>query len=163
MKKEELKYSMEDTLETAKEMLLKDGKLVPMAFMQHEDNIDIIALSFRDSYEKNRQLSLLRDIVRKKNAGAVFLLTESWYVTTDSHHLTMEPSKDPKRKECIMIIGECEDANLSIIQLFDRDNGKIVFGEKVDIGETISPKFHFGIKDGKKKNKKQNEDLRDLN
>lgn len=163
MKKEELKVRMEDILETAKMVLEKDGKLVPMAFMKHNDNVDVIPLSFRDNDEKNRQLSTLRDTVKKKNADAIFIVTESWYVTSDSCHLAIEPSKDPARKECILMMGECEDGNTAIMQMFDREdgkeNGKIVFGEKIDMGETISLKFHFGIKD----KKKQNKGLRDLN
>lgn len=163
MKIEELKVAMEDMLETAKVLLIKDGKLVPVAFMEHHNNIDIIPLSFRDNDEKVRQLSILKDTVKKKSAEVVFMVTESWYVTAESGNLSTEPSKHPMRKECIMMIGECEDGNFSIMQTFDREcgmeDGKIVFGEKIDIEETVSPRFNFGIKD----RKKQNKYLKDLN
>lgn len=138
MKKEELKDMMEDILETAKIALEKDGKLRPMAFLEIGDNFGILPLSFGNKDEKNRQLSALRIIVRKENADAVFIVTESWYVTTEKERLTIEPSKDPKRKECIMILGECEEGNIATVQLFDREdgkeNGKIVFGKKVGHG-----------------------------
>lgn len=127
------------------------------------DNVDIIALSFGNNSEKRRQLSILRDTVTKRNADAVFILAESWYVTTDHSHVDIEPSKDPKRKECIMMTGESENGNFTTIQLFEREggneNGKIVFGEKIDVGETTSLTFSFGIKD----RKKQNYCSRDLN
>lgn len=163
MKKKELKDRMEGILQTAKVMLEKDGKLMPMAFVNHHNNVDIIALLFRDRDEKNKQLSVLRDIAKKKNADAIFIVSESWYVTTDSSHLNIVPSKDPRRKECIMMMGECEEGIITIIQVFDREggkeNGKIIFLEKIDWDETISLKFNFGIKD----RKKQKIDLKDLN
>ena len=164
MKKKELKVRMEDLLQTAKVILEKDGKIVPMAFVYHHNTVDIMAMLFRDRDEKNKQLSVLRDIVKKKNADAIFIVTESWFVTTDSSSpLNIEPSKDPRRKECIMMMGECEDGNDTIIQIFDREggkeNGKIIFREKIDWKESISWKFNFGIKD----RKKQKIDLKDLN
>jgi hypothetical protein len=152
MKKEELKDYMENILETAKEILVHNENLVPMAFMKYKDNVDIIALSFGDNDEKNRQLSVLKDRVKKKNADAVFVVTESWYVTSNSGYIVTEPSKDPSRKECVLLLGECENGNFSIMQLFDRKDKKIVFGEKIDIGESISSKFDFGIKNRKKWN-----------
>lgn len=158
MKKEELKDIMEDMLETAKTILEKDGKLIPIAFMNHNDNFDIVPLSFSDNDEKNRQLSALRILVKKENADAVFVVTESWYVSTNNVPLAMEPSKDPTRKECIIMIGECGGGNITIIQLFDREdgkeNGKIIFGQKLDMEDTISTKFNFGIKDRKRQDKR---------
>lgn len=163
MKKEELKDIMEDFLGTAKMALEKDGKLLPMAFLKNDDNIGIIPLSFRDNDEKNRQVSALRIIAKKENAEAVFIVTESWYVTTDNGHVEIEPAKDPKRKECVMMMGECEEGSIAIVQLFDREdgeeNGKITFGEKIDMEDSISTRFNFGIKDRKKQDKR----LRNLN
>jgi hypothetical protein len=163
MKKEELRMATDDILETAKRLLVKDGGLVPMAFIVCGNNVDIKPLSFRDNDEKHRQLSLLRDYVKKKNVDAIVVLAESWYVTSDSSDIILEPSKDPTRKECILMTGEDENGNFSIVQIFDREggkeNGKVIFGERVDVDETISLQFNFGIKD----RKKQNIGLRDLN
>ena len=163
MEKEKLKIVTDDILETAKELLVKDGRLVPMAFIVCGNNVDVEPLSFRDNDEKNRQLFLLRDDVKKKNADAIFVLAESWYITSDSMDIRVAPSEDPTRKECIMMTGESKNGNFSIMQMFDREggkeNGKIIFGKRVDVDETISPKFNFGIKD----RKKQDVGLRDLN
>lgn len=159
MKKEKLEYMMKHTLEDAKTLLLKDGGLMPVAFVKHGNNIDITPLSFEDSDKKDQQLHFLRNIVKKKNADAIFIVTESWYVIADNGHIVSEPSKHPMRKECIMIIGECEDCSMSIIQTFDRKDGKIIFGENVDIEETVTTKFNFGIEN----RKRQNKNLRNLN
>ena len=158
VKKEELKSLMEDSLEYAKKLLLRDGKLLPVAFIIYGDNIDIIGLSFRDNEEKDQELVILRKLVRKKNAYAVYVIVESWYVTSNKIDLTIEPSKHPMRKECLFIIGECGEGDVTILKMFDRKNGEIIFGEKTDIGKINSLKFDFGIKDMNK----QNKDLRDL-
>lgn len=103
MKKEELIGFMEDTLEKAKELLLRDGKLVPVAFMYFENNIEVIGLLFRDNHEKNLQLSFLKKLVKEKKADAILILTEAWYVISDKKCILTEPSKHPMRRECIFI------------------------------------------------------------
>lgn len=148
---------MEDTLEKSKTLLVRDGKLIPVAFIHHENIIDVIGLSFRDIYEKNMQLLFLKRLTKKKHADAIFIVTESWFVTTDKKDLTIEPAKHPMRKECIFIYGECEEGNITLVQIFDHKDGEIVFGEKIDTSEPISLKFDFGIK-----KKKQDKDLRNL-
>lgn len=164
MKKERLKALMEDSLDHAKEILLKEGRLVPVAFLHYGNNVDIIGLLFEDSTERNMQFSLLRKSAKEKNAEAIFTIIESWYVTVDKKdmadkkHLQVERSKHPMRKECIFIYGECEEGGTTMVQIFDREGEKIVFGEKVDLKETVSLKFDFGIKN---KNK-QDKNLRDL-
>ena len=158
MKKEELKNLMEDSLEYAKKLLLRDGMLLPVAFIVSGDNIDIIGLTFRDNDEKDQELFFLRKLVREKNAYAVYVIIESWYVTSNKIDLTVEPSKHPMRKECIFLIGECEEGDVTILQIFDRKDGEIIFGEKTYIDKINSLKFDFGIKE----RNKQNKDLRDL-
>lgn len=158
MKKEELKCLMESMSETAKGLLVRDGKLMPVAFLNSKNNVDIIDMSLGNDSDMVTQLDILRDVVKKKNADAIFILVESWYVPYGGRHIDIEPRKDPSRKECIVMIGECEDGNLTIMQTFDRHDGKIVFGEIIHIGTTASQKFNFGIRD----RNKQREDLRDL-
>lgn len=164
MKKEQLKVLMEDSLDRSKEIILKDGRLVPVAFLHYGNNVDIIGLLFEDSTERNRQFSLLRKSAKEKNAEAIFIIIESWYVTVDKKdmvdkkRLQVDPSKHPMRKECIFSYGECEEGGATMVQIFDREGEKIVFGEKVDLKETASLKLDFGIKD---KNK-QDKNLRDL-
>ena len=160
MKKGELKKLMEECLDQSKELLLRDGYLMPVAFVMHKDNFDTIGLSFRDNDEKNRQFTLLRKLVKEKNANTVFVIIESWYVASNKKDLTIEPANHPMRKECIMMIGECEEGNITIMQIFDRKDGEIIFGEKIDMtemGEIDSLKLDFGIK-----KKGQNKNLKEL-
>jgi hypothetical protein len=149
MKKEELKELMKSMLKTAKFLLLRDGKLVPAAFIHFGNNIDVIGLSFGDNYEKDQQLFVLKKLVKDKNADAAFIVSEAWMVSTDKADFTIKPSTHPMKKECIHLYGECKEGNMSIMQIFEHINGEIIFQEKIDMKDVVSPKFNFGIEDKK--------------
>ncbi len=148
MKKDELEHMMEDALEKAKSLLLRDGYLAPIAFLFSEKEVHIISLTFKNQEEKEEQVMLLRNIAELKNAEAIFLVIESWYVTSDKMDINMMPSKHPMRKECIFLVGECEEGNATIMQQFEREKDKIIFGEKDNIN-IFGSRFNFGIKDRK--------------
>lgn len=167
MKKDELKVMMEDILGQSKSLLLRDGYLVPVAFMYSGNDLDIFGLKFRTQKEKDEQIMLLRHIVKMKKADAVIMVVESWYVTSDKKDLSIIPSKHPMRKECIFIIGECGEGNSTIMQKFERNTEKekekkertkkgikeeiIVFGEKDNTDTDIGfSKLSFGVKDREK-------------
>ena len=156
MKKDKLKDFTEHILEKAKSLLLVSGKLVPVAFLHYNDNIDVIGLSFKDNEEKEIQFSFLKKLVEDKNAEAIFIVVESWYVITDKDKLSIEPSKHPLKKECLLLYGESEDRRITIVQFFEKKNGEIIFGEKIN---DVSMNFNFGIY----RKRKQNKDLCYLN
>ncbi len=169
MKIEKFKLFVEAIFEQSKRLLVKDGYVVPVAFVKCGDNINIIELKFEDGASKDKQLRILKEIVKDKNADSIVIVVESWLVISKNLDIGVEPSKHPMREECILITGECEDGNVSAAQLFHRDrdnkdNDKIVFGEKIDLDKDLFSKFDFGIyKENKKYNKdRQNIDLRDL-
>lgn len=146
MKKDNLKDIMEHTLEKSKELLLRDGYVAPVGFICYGDNMDIIPLTFKNQEDKEIQISALGKMVRMRKADAVFIVIESWYVTSDKKDLSIIPSKHPTRKECIFIVGECEEGDVTIMQKFERDEkDEFFFGKKedIDIGFSI---FKFGIK-----------------
>lgn len=155
MKKEDLKNLMEDTLETSKKLLLRDGYISPVAFMHHEDTMDIIGLTFKDEKEKEKQIYILGKLAKMKKADAIYILVESWYVTSDKKDFGVQPSKHSMRKECIFIYGECEEGKVTIMQKFERkeikggekeEKEEIIFGEKDDIYDIGFSRFNFGIK-----------------
>ena len=119
MKKDELKDLMEDTLEKSKELLSRDGYVSPVAFICYGDRVDIIALSFKNEEDKEKQIRVLGKLARMKKADAIYIVVESWYVTSDKKDLSIIPSKHPMRKECIFVSGECEEGDVLIIQKFE--------------------------------------------
>ncbi len=157
MKKDELIKLIDHSLEKAKELLLRDGCLIPVAFVCYKNNIDVIALSFTDEEEKGIQISGIGKIAKMKKADAVFIIVESWYVTSETKDLSIVPSKSPMKKECLFVIGESKEEDIAIIQKFERKKGnnnkeEIIFEkiEKIDtdIGDIGYSKFKFGIKKG---------------
>lgn len=157
MKKEVLERIMEDILENAKSLLSRDGHLVPVAFLCARNDIGIIPLDFKNREEKERQVALLTKMVKLKNADALIMAAESWIVTSDNPNLKITPSKHPMRKECICVVGECEEGDFTITQKFerekDKDGDKIIFGEKNDMDIFGLSTFNFGIKNRKKHDK----------
>lgn len=151
MKKEELKELMEDSLEKAKNLLLRDGKLVPVAFIYHGNNVDIICLTFKNAFEKDIHIRMLKKMIKKKNADAIFMITESWHVASKEKNLNIIPSKHPLREECIFLVGECEHGRIAMMLPFGRKNKEIVFGKKFDMNGMAFTRFDFGLKDKKHK------------
>lgn len=152
MKKDELKDLMEDTLEKSKELLLRDGYVRPVAFIYYENEVDIIGLSFKSEEDKAKQIFALGKLAKMKKADAIYIVAESWYVTSDKKDLSIIPSKHPMRKECIFISGECEEGDVTITQKFERkeikneEKEEIIFGENDDIDTIGFSRFNFGIK-----------------
>lgn len=154
MKKEELEHIMEEILENAKSLLSKDGYLAPVAFLCIGNEIRVIPLSFKNREEKERQVVLLTNVARMENADALIMVAESWYVTSDKPSLEIEPSRHPMRKECVFVIGEYEEGNITISQKFEREEDKegdrIIFGDIDNMNTFGISKFNFGIKNRKK-------------
>lgn len=152
MKKDELKDLMECTLEQSKELLLRDGYVRPVAFIYYGNDVDVVGLSFENQEDKVKQMYALGKLAKMKKAGAICIVAESWYVTSDKKYLDVIPSEHPMRKECIIITGECQEGDITIMQRFERKEIKnenkeeIIFGEKDDVGAINFSKFNFGIR-----------------
>lgn len=156
MKKDMLKTLMEETLEKSKQLLLRDGYVTPVAFMSCENTVGIIPLRFKNHEEKMMQMQALGEMAKVKRADAVFVVVESWYVTHDKVDLSIVPSKHPNRKECIFIIGECEEGYVTLVQTFERREMKgkgkgkkkeeFIFGGQDCLSDTGFSVFKFGIK-----------------
>lgn len=132
MKKDELEHIMEGILDDAKSLISKDGYIAPVAFMCVGKVMHIVKLNFKDKEEKEKQISILTTMARIQKADALIMVVESWYVASDRPNLEIEPSKHPMRKECIFIVGECNEGKVTIAQKFEREKGenrdRIIFG-----------------------------------
>ena len=148
----ELRILMEENLEKAKTLLLRDGYVAPMGFIFIGKEIGVCPLRFKDDKEKAKQLYAFKTFAKIKNADAVFVIIESWYVstTTDKIDKSITPSKHPDRKECIIAIGECKEGDITISQKFRREKRKkrkIIFEDKMEMKGMESAIFNFGIKE----------------
>ncbi len=156
MEKDQLKDLMEHTLEQSKKLLLRDGYVTPVGFICYGDKIDIVCLTFKNQEDKGIQIGALGKITRTKKADAVFIISESWYVTSVKKDFSIIPSEHPMRKECIIVVGECEQGDVNIMQKFERhkreneEKDDFIFGEK-EYNDTGFSRFSFGIKKQKRK------------
>lgn len=122
---------VEGILRQARHNLKKDGVLVPMLFLRFKDGEGgMMPLDLPDTHEERRlyfaALGLAFLNAGKKLDEALFL-SETWYVGEDTKQrlsLDVEPSKHPKRREAITIVGR--DAPRTryamVIQVFGRDH-----------------------------------------
>ena len=145
--RDKLRILMEENLEKAKTLLLRDGYVAPMGFIFIGKEIGVCPLRFKDEKEKAKQLFAFKKFAKIKNADAVFVIIESWYVTTDKIDKSIIPSKHPDRKECIFAIGEGKEGAITIIQTFGRKKKKIIFEDKMEMKGMESAIFNFGIKE----------------
>ncbi len=144
--KDELRNFMEEYLEKANILLLRDGHLDAVGFIFVGKEIGVCPLRFKDAKEKHRQLNALKMFAKIKKADAVFVMIESWYVTSDKRDEKIIPSKHPDRKECIFVIGECREGNITIKQNFGRKHDKIILEDKVEMSGVETETLDFGIK-----------------
>lgn len=153
MKKDILKGIMMHNLEQAKKLLQRDGYVAPVGFIYYGNKVDIIGLSLKNQEDKEMQILTLGKMARKKKADAVITVIESWYVATDKKDLNIVPSTHPARKECIIAVGECEEGDILMTQLFERSERKngekekdeFIFGEKLEDMDIGFSRFKFGI------------------
>lgn len=154
-----------------KEELVRYGKLRPMVifvlqegyriFSQHLPGSDLM---FQEGIDKKKSLEeflpMLMNLARKTMGEhltlyAVIIITETWYVMnqhppgTDMKNVIRDyadgktpPREDPKRKEAYTITVSFKEGTKTKMILFDRVNGKIVFGEETSLSPSSGGDLH---------------------
>ncbi len=174
------KDKLNKLLSIAQENLTKDGKLLPVAFLELEDNSEeIIGISDMPEEHINRAFMLFRLGARafldfKKKVNKISFLSEVWYSKQDAKKKgkkIIQPRLDPNRKEAIMIIEADNKGKTDIaIKPFTKEKGKIVFindpniekskGEKKpEMKDNLLMWFWRGYKNGKKIKKEVEEKM----
>jgi len=143
MKKINKKY-----IDTAKENLEKDGDLMPVVIINKE-----VIFGLRDFRPDNKydvMYSLGEEVNRKKiDIDNIIFICESWMsiMSTKEFDKTKEyvqPSKDPNRREVIILSYQDVKKNKEIVMLpFERKNKKIIWEES--IGLPNADESHFNI------------------
>lgn len=121
---------VEGILGQARQNLKKDGALSPMLFLRFKEGEGgIMPLDLPDTHEQRAALFAAIGtsfLSGGKMIEEALFLSETWYVETDEERrlsLDVAPSKHPKRREAITIVGR--DAPRTrytiVIQVFGRD------------------------------------------
>ena len=64
--------------------------------------------------DRERFYATVRDLVKKHNPDAVAMICEAWYVDDLSGRLE-QPSKNPKKKECVFVTVDSRDRQVSYV------------------------------------------------
>jgi hypothetical protein len=147
MNKEELTRLLEGFKKIAKELLLKDGALLPVCFLIDQDNdLAAIPLRFTDNREKDLMAQLIEEAFKLKKPKAVVFISESWLLVTEDipfeEARRLIPSEHKDKTEIIALVGKSRQATVGMVVEIKR--GKSVeFLDRLDcLGTTgISSRF----------------------
>jgi hypothetical protein len=124
------------TMDTAKELLVSDGELMPVMFILSEHSEDIIVgLSFENTEEKKALYRQLEKLIATHKPTAVVMLNESWMKSiepTDAATLARIEEggvkAEPDRLEGIALaVSPIDGADTMMVQMFHHEGDKIVF------------------------------------
>lgn len=145
----------------AQMLLLRDGEIVPVLYMQSSTGVGMIGLiNFGPSHEdRMRQLFDVGKELYSKNAGRlelVALLIEGWMVVTnDPKGLNgVTPSEHPDRIEIITVSGYDPNSGVSYNNIYQiirnadgsvRDTAPYPIGEKGEFSNPLLESFTAGF------------------
>src|SRR6056297_3112262 len=116
---------------TAEKVMKAQGEhRAQIMFMQpNSDKMAIMLVPMGDDKEKEISRFLLKNVIFSQNIQKYWFISEIWC----SQDINSErPSKDPKKKEALMIQEYSKDGkNYSIIKFFDRIRNTIKWGERM--------------------------------
>lgn len=133
---------LKDILRVAKLNIEKDGKLLPVAFIDTGRGMAAVGIaSFEDTDQKHKSMQYLGESAATGKIGEVVtsvrevaLVAESWVSTAkkDEGIPSVMPSKDPNRKEAIVIMTMDKNANEECLAVFlTKEKDKIKFGKSI--------------------------------
>lgn len=137
MNQNELTQLAEVIFDSARDNLVRDGHLSPVALiMTDRDMVPVVLSSEEGSSERDLMLAL-KDKIAEVGGKAVVIIREGWAVTRSADETVdlgkIVPSQDPERMDAIMLYASSPTYTFSIQQTFVKqdDTGAITFGEKV--------------------------------
>lgn len=144
MELEKFNAIFDHAFEHAKDLIQKDGDLMPTAFVftagAGSDDYDcqILPMPMADAKQKEFLQRLLVTFAKKVNAVAVFFVGEAWVATTPATDDFKGPVRDhPDRKEALVLHGRTAFINRLRTQEFTKgEDGKPVFGKTQDLYDT---------------------------
>lgn len=115
-----------------KQILERDGFHHPIVFLISDKEIHTRSLEFEDQMEKYLIWRSVAADVERLGVNRVIGISESWFAPFDSDHPERRAVDSPDRSEALDLCAASEDGErYSITCLFERIEGKIVFGETI--------------------------------
>ncbi len=148
----ELKEEMTRIEKIAVKNLVDDTTIIPLAFVKDA----IVVMNTKNEKEKFMKYDILKKIIKEKNSDSVITINLAWMASGNNCDYTktgfVMPSKNPNRKEVILLNGECSEGNVSYAIEFNRIGRKITISDKkvnlCDCMNMSSPSgiYNFGIR-----------------
>lgn len=111
----------------ALDVLKTTGKHTAQLILCKNNSVEMHVLCFRNDEEKDKMIEIYRKLVNSNCIDKYFMVTEAWM----SDNIYIRPSENKNRKECLIIQEFRSDLFCqSIINIFHRENKKIVFDDR---------------------------------
>ena len=149
------KIQLNEYLKIAKELIVKDGKLMPVAFLKvkGEESPVIAGLEIPED-QRTRQFMFFKLGAKvrldRKEIDEITFLSEVWYSNPskdkfDENKFIM-PSQDPEKKEAIMILSADIKGKYNFsIQPFKKEGEKITFEKDEKVETDTADKFEDNL------------------
>lgn len=117
--------TMEQVEEVVRERMWIAGVIKPTAIVEGERRRQILLLENLGTTSEERALMMLwlgYDVGRSGAVGPLLQLTfiaEAWYTTATSEDAILPPSRDPHRKECVVIAQARLEAQSTAVRLLE--------------------------------------------
>ena len=144
MNRAEADRFIEDTKRTSAEFLVENGDHDPTAFVFPPAGVDAAPLMIHlggamgSAAGKDAATDMIRNLVRETGAVGVVMLIEGWVSTPPPSGPLMRPSKDPLRREALVLSWEFRvpDEPKKVqgvwLRFFHHEGERIVLGETQD-------------------------------
>ena len=135
MKDDILSHELEALEMMVKDMIRNEQDISPMFVLFTNEKQIIIMSGWADEYEKKVIMNKVAEIAKLHQATAYSFLTEIWYVSkTIGEEIKVQPSKDPSRKEAVMICVK-KALEKEIVKIYDIDRKEKVIIESESFEE----------------------------
>ena len=138
-------------LDTAKQELIKDGSIMPKAFIIKDAEIIVIMMEYADDDEKDMIRKKLKKFVLDSGSKEYYMVQEMWVSRQKDDMLHVVPRRDINKREAIAVIRHAPEKSDMLILEFKRDkDDKIIFSDKEQVAEQQSSYWNAWGDDGKK-------------
>lgn len=130
---------LKDLLEKAKELMEKDGYIVPAAFVETEDK-ELLILDCKQPIEEGKKdelVKVLKDTAKKTNATMIVMLMEAWTLQTEKDKCVLDVIEEAEKiggigkhpnavENVVMTVETYDGAWLAVAPIYEKD-GKRTF------------------------------------
>ncbi|MBA4372299.1 MAG: hypothetical protein C0402_05505 [Thermodesulfovibrio sp.] len=136
----------------AKDILMQEGAVSPVAFLVVGNKLCGVPLEFCNDREKDITKTMIKDIAKKSGAEAVITIMEAWTATAENGAFPdCSVSEMPNRRECIVVTGVSAYHKFMTMVEFSHKGERIILGDEKPFHQGFDSSFTDGIWDSPRK------------